>query len=434
VSLILNQKGLSRSNIFTELYIVVEPRWQNHLLSATMKRAKTREETDELTVYLTHSLSCAQSFMKGIQHKPDIKYPPLAVVRSDSWPTPVKFKASVSLFNPKPSSSLPPIISSLFSNFTSAASLSPTKPPADTIDAEGAAAAAAGKGTETTDLDSKQRSLATSMLDAWSSSPIMPTNAVLTSWLNRVRQSLQQSVESDGGGGKNGNVSPVVDEISAEVPSVVVDGGGGGGGGVVVSENVDEHPPVSSLLGQDNIPKVSVENASIDNVPTTHAVNESASENPATAATGLVDEDLAVNAQKSLDKHQPVGDNTTANSTTSSPPIIIGQDGHGTNAQLDESNVTLEDHHTNPSSSSSSSSSMTMKEPKQDQDPQKEVFIQVPAVFAPGDGVVSSASAELPDGYEYDVVLTRASHPGMMNDLLSLAKALEKVFVDKKLS
>ncbi|KAJ3194819.1 hypothetical protein HK101_001821 [Irineochytrium annulatum] len=62
---------------------------------------------------------------------------------------------------------------------------------------------------------------------------------------------------------------------------------------------------------------------------------------------------------------------------------------------------------------------------------QREVRIHMPIKFVPGDGVVSVASTSMPEGYKFERFSTAVSHPGMLNDLQTLANALRAVCLAK---
>ncbi|KAJ3283031.1 hypothetical protein HK104_010583 [Borealophlyctis nickersoniae] len=62
------------------------------------------------------------------------------------------------------------------------------------------------------------------------------------------------------------------------------------------------------------------------------------------------------------------------------------------------------------------------------EDGPKEVQLQWPCAFKPGDGLVTEEAQKMPEGYEPYVVPTRVSHMSVMNDLGSIKKALRKLY------
>ncbi|RKO89573.1 hypothetical protein BDK51DRAFT_45262 [Blyttiomyces helicus] len=57
----------------------------------------------------------------------------------------------------------------------------------------------------------------------------------------------------------------------------------------------------------------------------------------------------------------------------------------------------------------------------------REVQLQWPCGFEPGDGVVPRSSMDMPTGFTFATVKTGISHPGMLNDIGAMRKALKKV-------
>ncbi len=60
-----------------------------------------------------------------------------------------------------------------------------------------------------------------------------------------------------------------------------------------------------------------------------------------------------------------------------------------------------------------------------------ELKISSPSHFEAGDGVVSKETAMMPLGYDFQVLYTKFSHVGMMNDLKTIEKGLAFIYGSK---
>ncbi|KAJ3326525.1 hypothetical protein HDU76_012857 [Blyttiomyces sp. JEL0837] len=383
-------------------------KWRDHRISTVFKRPSptspqpspspftkaTDLETESNMAYLTHALTCAQSFHQSIQHKPHIKYPPFVVVRSTKWPTPAKFRSSLvhvgkhhghASANGKANLNgagemvrlksisemirrMPSTVSEMMGNVASGGGGN-TSNSANfgnkTNTVAGSEVPASGKGEEIS-LQELKGELTENNADkdknsnqnengnvnepptSWNVSNPAFLNAfksgVWSSWMSVMASESAESTATRNGG-----------NVGAGLPNGKV-----GGGGVSKQMKTDDGTVVRDGIadGESPLPK-----------------------------------DVYANKQKTMEPQEMLLEEDTGNDKPSPST-------------------------TEPTPKSHSHSHSTIP---------PELRIHLPVVFVPGDGVVAASSTNMPDGYEYDVVETELSHPGMMNDLVALGKAFDMV-------
>ncbi|KAJ3414541.1 hypothetical protein HDV05_006455 [Chytridiales sp. JEL 0842] len=308
-------------------------RWKEYTLASSMKSPQSQESLDQMTEYVKCSLSCAKDYLQSIQFKPDVKYPKFVVVRSDSWPTPSKFRTVVT-----ERGSSPAFMESLSSFFSSSTSSFSTQTSVES-------------NNETKDAENQE------------SRPIMSV------WLSRVQESFQHMVgfSADSASIPLSNNQDDVKDIPTET--------------VVAPANQDEAVANS---------KLTVDAASVEDQPS------KLPSTPAPIKTAITP-DVTLDSEHFTDIPLSAEDDISAKPDTTTPINI---------------------------------DTPSIPPPPPTNDKQKDIYFQMPILFSNGDGIVSTESSNMPTGYTFDIVLTAASHPGMVNDLYSLREAFEKIEKD----